>query len=68
VFESNTSSPNVYATLFHGKGLAFILTRMGLATFWAIFSQTHLVTLPGGTDVIAPASETEDPGSNPVCV
>jgi hypothetical protein len=33
------------ATLFHNKGNALLLAKMYWATFWAIFSQTHLVTL-----------------------
>jgi hypothetical protein len=34
--------------LFHGKShvCTYLVERMGWATFWAIFSQTHLVTLP----------------------
>jgi hypothetical protein len=32
-------------TFFLGESTALILTKMGWATFWAIFSQTHLVTL-----------------------
>jgi hypothetical protein len=30
---------------FRGKIYSLILTKMGWATFWAIFSQTYLVTL-----------------------
>jgi hypothetical protein len=30
---------------FYGKGYASILTKMGWATFWAIFLQIHLATL-----------------------
>jgi hypothetical protein len=33
-------------TFFHGNGYAlFFLQKMGWAIFWAIFSQTHPVTL-----------------------
>jgi hypothetical protein len=28
---------------FHGTGYVFIWTKIGWATFWATFSQTHLV-------------------------
>jgi hypothetical protein len=37
--------PHEWATLFHTKGYALILAQIEWATFWAIFSQTHLVTL-----------------------
>jgi hypothetical protein len=34
------------ATLLHGKSYALIFDKkLGLATFWAFFSQTHPVTL-----------------------
>jgi hypothetical protein len=33
------------ATFLYGLGYASILTKMGWATFWASFSQNHLVTL-----------------------
>jgi hypothetical protein len=33
------------ATLFNGQVGALSLTKTDLATFWAIFAQTHLVTL-----------------------
>jgi hypothetical protein len=33
------------ATFFHGKDYVLYCQKMGWATFWAIFSQTHLVTL-----------------------
>jgi hypothetical protein len=39
------SSPNFWATFFHGKSNVLLLTKMGWATFWAIFSQTLLVTV-----------------------
>jgi hypothetical protein len=37
---------NNWATLSHNKCYAIILPQIDWATFWAIFSQTHLVTLP----------------------
>jgi hypothetical protein len=45
-FENGRSSPNLCATFLHGERSASILTKHVWATFWAIFSQTHLVTLP----------------------
>jgi hypothetical protein len=39
--ENYRSSSHFWAPLFH----ALILTRSVRATFWAIFSQTHLFTL-----------------------
>jgi hypothetical protein len=44
-FENYKSSPHFGATFFRGYGYLSIITKMGWATFWAIFSQTHLVTL-----------------------
>jgi hypothetical protein len=39
-------SKHFWAPLFLGQGYASILTKkMDWATFWATFSQTHLVTL-----------------------
>jgi hypothetical protein len=35
----------IFVYFFHGYGNAFILTKMGWATIWAIFPQAHLVTL-----------------------
>jgi hypothetical protein len=32
-------------TFSHGEGYALSFDKMHWATFWAIFSQTHLVTL-----------------------
>jgi hypothetical protein len=40
------SIPNFWATFSLVKVVRQILTKNGLDTFWAIFSQTHLVTLP----------------------
>jgi hypothetical protein len=37
--------PNVWATSFNSKSCALISTKNGSATVWAIFSQTHPVTL-----------------------
>jgi hypothetical protein len=34
-----------WAIVLHGTSNIFILTKIGLAIFWANFSQTHLVTL-----------------------
>jgi hypothetical protein len=31
--------------IFYGISYVFILTKMGMASFWAIFLPTHLVTL-----------------------
>jgi hypothetical protein len=36
---------NFKDTFFHCQVYALFLTKMYWATFWAIFSQTHLVTL-----------------------
>jgi hypothetical protein len=33
------------SAFFHDTSYALILTKMGWVAFWAIFSQTHLVTL-----------------------
>jgi hypothetical protein len=44
-YENIRSSPSFWAACWHGQGYALILTNMYWATFWAIFSQTHLVTL-----------------------
>jgi hypothetical protein len=39
--------PHLWAPLVYKNDKAFILANMYWATFWAIFSQTHLVALPG---------------------
>jgi hypothetical protein len=39
------SIPNFKATLCHGESYALISPKMGWAKFWAIFSQSRLVTL-----------------------
>jgi hypothetical protein len=45
VIENYIISPNLLATIFHGKIYLLALTKVSWATSWAIFSQTHLVTL-----------------------
>jgi hypothetical protein len=46
VFLKITEEPTFFGPLFSsGCGCALLMTKMGLAIFWAIFSQTHLVTL-----------------------
>jgi hypothetical protein len=40
------SSPKFCAVFFNGRNYVLIQTRMGWASFWSIFSPTHLVTLP----------------------
>jgi hypothetical protein len=45
-FLENTDVAHIFvATFLYGLGYASILTKMGWATFWASFSQNHLVTL-----------------------
>jgi hypothetical protein len=39
------SSQKSCADIIHSYSYVLISTNIGLATFWAIFSQTHLVTL-----------------------
>jgi hypothetical protein len=41
-----TEGARILATFFCGISYVFSLTKMGWATVRAIFSQTHLVTLP----------------------
>jgi hypothetical protein len=36
----------LFGFFFHIESQEFILTKNDWATFWATFSQTHLVTLP----------------------
>jgi hypothetical protein len=36
---------HMFEYFFRGKSFVLIMTKMGWATFWAIYSQTHLVTL-----------------------
>jgi hypothetical protein len=45
MFKTYRSSTNFEANFFHGKVFVLTLTKMGWATFWAIFSRTYLVTL-----------------------
>jgi hypothetical protein len=44
-FENYIQSANFWATFFRDISYVLIFTKNGLATFWASFSQTHLVTL-----------------------
>jgi hypothetical protein len=37
--------PNFLDAVFRGKRFVSMTDKMNWATFWAIFSQTHLVTL-----------------------
>jgi hypothetical protein len=39
------SNHTFWAIFFHGKSYVLVLTKVDKATFFAIFSQTHLVTL-----------------------
>jgi hypothetical protein len=43
--ENYRSGPHFLSTFSKSNDYVLILTKMGWATFWAIFSQTHLVTL-----------------------
>jgi hypothetical protein len=43
-FDNYRSSANFWA-FFHGTNYTSILAKIGWATFWAILSRTHLVTL-----------------------
>jgi hypothetical protein len=45
LFKNYTCSPKVWAALFQRIDYVLISTKMDGATFWAIFSQAHLVTL-----------------------
>jgi hypothetical protein len=44
-YRNYRSSPHFCATFFLGIGHVLIFPKGGWATFWAIFSQTHPVTL-----------------------
>jgi hypothetical protein len=46
VFKIDRSSQSYTATLSHSKIMQYFLQKMDWAKFWAIFSQTQLVTLP----------------------
>jgi hypothetical protein len=53
LMENYRNSPHFGATFSIGWGFAIILTKTGWAMlFWATFSQTHLVTLLGGFEVL----------------
>jgi hypothetical protein len=43
--ENYRNSTYIWSTFFHSKSCLLIFTKMDWATFWATFSQTHLVTL-----------------------
>jgi hypothetical protein len=43
--ENYRSVAHILGYFFHSASYALILTKVGWAEFWAIFSQTHLVTL-----------------------
>jgi hypothetical protein len=45
LLENQISGPYLWATFSYKKNNALVLTKIGWAAFWAIFSQTHLVTL-----------------------
>jgi hypothetical protein len=55
-FENGKRRPNFVAT-FSMENYVLILTKMSLATFWLIFSQTHLVTLVGPHFLLAVMKE-----------
>jgi hypothetical protein len=44
-FSKITEVAHIFCYFFQSTNHALILTKMGWATFWAIFSQTDLVTL-----------------------
>jgi hypothetical protein len=44
-FETYRCNANFWTTFFYGTSYVLILTNIVWATFWATFSQTHLVTL-----------------------
>jgi hypothetical protein len=47
VFQKFRSCQKFWATFFHGKSVVYFFDqKMVWPTFWAIFSQPHLVTLP----------------------
>jgi hypothetical protein len=47
LFETLKSPQKFKATFYQGEIHALIVTKRDWATFWAILSQTHLVTLVG---------------------
>jgi hypothetical protein len=54
VFQKFRGSPNVWATVFQITDYATFDKKMGWAAFWAIFLQTHLVTLQDTLTTIRP--------------
>jgi hypothetical protein len=44
-FGNYRRSPKILVTFFHCNSYVLSLTKMDWATYWAIFSLTHLVTL-----------------------
>jgi hypothetical protein len=52
LFFNDRSSANLWDIFFHGTSCVLIGTKNGWDTFWAIFSQTHLVTLIHGSLLI----------------
>jgi hypothetical protein len=44
-FLNSTKVAKLLGHFFHGAGYALNLSKIGVATFWSIWSQTHLVTL-----------------------
>jgi hypothetical protein len=45
ISENHRTSPDFWAAYSYGKSNVLILTKIGRATFWTIFSQTHVFTL-----------------------
>jgi hypothetical protein len=48
IFKNYRRSPNSWSAYFQGKSNVLIWEKIGWATFGAIFSKTHLVTLTPG--------------------
>jgi hypothetical protein len=59
-FENYTISPHFGATFFLSIDYVLISAKMGWATFWAIFSQTYLVTLLGDHSLVPFFSSAPD--------
>jgi hypothetical protein len=60
--QSSIASKSIWGTLsLIPVEKALFLTKMGLATFWAIVSQTHLVTLAARQSMQAWCRECETP-------
>jgi hypothetical protein len=51
--ENHKSSPNFCATFSRSVDYALILSKIGLGYILGVFSQTHLVTLPGTNVMIS---------------